>query len=115
MVFIIITINYGVFITYYKMSYCLLLEHWQQGPMKVYDVVEDGKYLFRVINAGAVNSLRVSVDDHVLHVISTDGYDTVPIEVESFFINPGERFDFYIEATRPVDNYYIRADTLVVG
>ena len=84
--------------------------------MKVYDVEGEEKYLFRVINAGTVNSLRVSVDGHMLHMVSTDGYDFNPFEVESFFINPGERFDFYIKTDQELTtNYYIRADTLVVS
>ena len=83
--------------------------------MKVYDVIKGSKYRFRVINAGTVNSMRVSIDDHKLYMIATDGYDTEPLEVESFFINPGERFDFYIIANRPTKSYFIRSDTLVVS
>ena len=83
--------------------------------MKVYDVTEGGKYRFRVINAGTLNSMRVSIDDHKLHMIATDGYDTEPLVVESFFINPGERFDFYIIADQQKKSYFIRSDTLVVS
>ena len=48
-------------------------------------------------------------------MIATDGYDTEPLVVESFFINPGERFDFYIIADQRKKSYFIRSDTLVVS
>ena len=92
------------------------LEHWHQAPMKVFNVMKDKKYRFRVINAGTVNSMRVSVDKHDLHMIATDGYDVEEMVVESFFVNPGERFDFYIVTNQAENNnYYIRSNTLVVS
>ena len=96
-------------------TYKFSIGFWNQAPMKVYNVIHGYKYRFRVINPGTAFSLRISIDQHDLHMIATDGYDTEPLVVESFFINPGERFDFYIEANQPVDNYYIRADSLVVS
>ncbi|KAK3083782.1 hypothetical protein FSP39_003158 [Pinctada imbricata] len=58
---------------------------------------------------------RISVDDHDLLVIESDGYKIQPVVVESLIIHPGERFDFVIYATQPVDNYWIRGETLEVN
>ena len=57
---------------------------------------------------------RISIDDHKLNVIATDGYDVKTKSVQSFIIGPGERFDFWINATDPkkLGNYWIRATTL---
>lgn len=55
---------------------------------------------------------RVSVDGHTLSVISSDGYDFEPVSVESFILNPGERYDFIITTNRSAGNYWIRAVSL---
>ena len=59
--------------------------------------------------------LRVSVDDHKLVVVATDGYDVEPMEMESIIINPGERYDFELLADQPVGNYWIRVDSTEVS
>ena len=86
-----------------------------QTPLKVYNVNQNQQYLFRVINPGALYGFRVSVDHHKLHMVATDGYDFEPYEVESFLINPGERFDFTLTADQESGiNYYIRAIIIAV-
>lgn len=64
---------------------------------------------FRIINAGsAICPVAVSVDNHTLTVISADGFDIAPIEVQRIVMNNGERFDVIIQANQPVGNYWIR-------
>lgn len=58
--------------------------------------------------------LRISVDGHRLTIISTDGYDIVPTDVESVIVNPGERYDFLLFTTNPVGNYWLRAESIEV-
>ncbi|XP_026470768.1 laccase-2-like [Ctenocephalides felis] len=72
--------------------------------------VEPGfRYRFRVINAEFLNCpIEISVDNHTMTVISTDGFDTQPVEVESLVTYAGERFDFIIDADQDTDNYWIR-------
>lgn len=79
-----------------------------QAPLTVFHVIEGKKYRFRVIGTGALYPFRISVDNHVMTVIASDGYDLDPVEAESFVINPGERFDFEITADQTVGNYWIR-------
>lgn len=59
--------------------------------------------------------LRISVDGHNISVMATDGYDIIPQVVESFIINPGERYDFLLEADQTVKNYWIRANSIQVN
>ena len=49
-----------------------------------------------MINVGTIYPFRISIDEHDLTVIASDGYDVKPRKVESLVINPGERFDFFL-------------------
>ncbi|XP_064638257.1 uncharacterized protein LOC135494275 [Lineus longissimus] len=85
------------------------------APLTKFKVKKGSKYRFRVIGAGAMFPFRVSVDGHELLVVATDGFDVDPVAVESFIINPGERFDVMLEANQTAKNFMIRAETLEVG
>ncbi|KAK3579382.1 hypothetical protein CHS0354_029684 [Potamilus streckersoni] len=85
------------------------------APLEVFEVSFGKPYKFRVIGAGRLYPFRVSIDNHILEIIASDGYNLEPIEVESFVINPGERFDFILIANQSVSNYWIRAETLEVN
>uniref|UniRef100_A0A2C9M1W6 Plastocyanin-like domain-containing protein n=2 Tax=Biomphalaria glabrata TaxID=6526 RepID=A0A2C9M1W6_BIOGL len=86
-----------------------------EAPLTVYNVKQFKSYRFRVIGAGNLYPFRVSIDEHMLRVVATDGNEVHPVEVESFIINPGERFDFVVDANQTVNNYWIRAETLEVN
>ncbi|CAK1547706.1 unnamed protein product [Leptosia nina] len=72
--------------------------------------VEQGyKYRFRVINAEFLNCpIEMSVDGHNITIISSDGYDLVPITATSLVTYAGERYDFVLETNNEIDNYWIR-------
>ncbi|RUS81194.1 hypothetical protein EGW08_011059 [Elysia chlorotica] len=56
------------------------------------------KYRFRIIYSGILNCpIYVRVDDHKLLMISADGKDFHPVEVDSFTIYSGERYDFILQ------------------
>ena len=82
--------------------------------MKVYTFEEKKKYRFRVIGSGMIYPLRVSIDNHLITMVGSDGYDFEQVVVESFIINPGERYDFIVEATQTVGNYWLRVQTMEV-
>jgi ribosome modulation factor len=42
--------------------------------------------------------LRVSIDDHKLFVVATDGYLTEPFEADIVHLHAGERYDFILKA-----------------
>lgn len=82
------------------------------APLHVYQVSPGKTYRFRVIGVGSLYPFRVSVDNHILRVVASDGYDLEPIEAESFVINPGERFDFEITTNQSIGNYWVRGITV---
>lgn len=86
-----------------------------EAPLTQYNVTRGETYRFRVIQAGALYPLRVSVDNHNITVVASDGYDIKPKEVESVIVNPGERFDFLLTANQLVGNYWIRTVSIEVS
>lgn len=86
-----------------------------EAPLHVFKVTKGQQYRFRVISAGVLYPFRVSVDGHKMTLVSSDGAGIVPLEVESFVINPGERFDFLMDADQDVGNYMVRSHTLEEG
>jgi FtsP/CotA-like multicopper oxidase with cupredoxin domain len=54
-------------------------------------VVSPGEYhRFRVVGAMEETVLRVSIDDHKLFVVATDGYLTEPFEADIVHLHAGE-------------------------
>lgn len=85
-----------------------------KAPITWYNVKKGSVYRFRVIHVGTIYPLRISVDSHEFKVIASDGFDLKPKVVESFIINPGERFDFLFSADQDIDNYWVRANSMEV-
>ncbi|KYQ58207.1 Laccase-4, partial [Trachymyrmex zeteki] len=78
-------------------------------PIATFVVKPNSRYRFRLINAEFLNCpIEVSVDNHTLNVISSDGRDIESVQAESLVSYAGERFDFIINMDQPVDNYWIR-------
>ena len=76
-------------------------------------------YRFRMIGAQSLFAYRISISDHKLTIIATDGYLVKPVDVDYIIIHSGERYDFALKpkyATEVVikKNYLIRAETLEV-
>ncbi|XP_033743202.1 laccase-1-like [Pecten maximus] len=79
-------------------------------PYEVFNVVRGRRYRFRIISNGILNCpIQLSVDNHTLRVISSDGSPFKPIDVESINIFAGERYDIVIQADQNVGNFWIRA------
>ncbi|KAL4235459.1 multicopper oxidase [Mactra antiquata] len=77
-------------------------------PHSVYNVEAGRRYRFRLISNGLLNCpLKVSVENHTLNIIASDGYDTEPIYVDSLTIFAGERFDVVLTANQKVGNYWL--------
>ncbi|KAG8247184.1 iron assimilation by reduction and transport [Homalodisca vitripennis] len=67
------------------------------------------KYRFRLINSGVHNCpVDINIDGHTITAIASDGHDIESVEVDSLVSYAGERWDFVIEANRPVGNYWVR-------
>lgn len=75
-----------------------------QLPRSEFIVTNGNRYRFRVINVGVeFCPLEVSIDNHTLTVIATDGNPIEPIVVASFYILAGERVDFVLNANQSQD------------
>jgi FtsP/CotA-like multicopper oxidase with cupredoxin domain len=79
-------------------------------PRSVFNVDSGKSYRFRVINAGVQYCpLELSIEEHNLTIISTDGNPIQPVDVKSFFIMSGERVDFVLNASQNINkNYWIK-------
>ena len=84
-----------------------------QAP--TFDVQRGKLYRFRVIGAVEQTLFRISIQDHILHVIATDGYLVEPYEVDMLHVHVGERYDFIVK-THGVSNttavYPIQIDSV---
>ncbi|XP_064643110.1 uncharacterized protein LOC135497272 isoform X2 [Lineus longissimus] len=85
------------------------------APLARFKVKKGNSYRFRLISAGTMYALRFSIDGHGLKVVATDGHEVDPVVVQFIHLNPGERYDFMLEANQASTNYMIRAETLEVG
>ncbi|XP_008487811.1 laccase [Diaphorina citri] len=78
-------------------------------PMEVFTVKQGHSYRFRIINAGYLNCpIELSIANHTLTAINSDGGDIKPISVGSIVSYAGERWDFILNATHHVGNYWIK-------
>lgn len=79
------------------------------SPPASFTVQQGVRYRFRFINSGILNCpIELSIDDHNMTIINSDGFDIKPITVDSLVTYAGERWDFVLEASRPVANYWMR-------
>ena len=85
----------------------------RHNRLNYFNVTQGNCYRFRLIGSQALFGLKVSIQDHKMTVVATDGLPIVPIEdVDSVIINPGERYDVIVNATNALKNYWIWAETL---
>lgn len=83
-------------------------------PLEVFEVHQGQNYRFRTINAGFLNCpVEISVDNHSLTVIASDGWYFEPVIVSTLVTYAGERFDFVLNADQPIGNYWIRVRGLM--
>ena len=78
-------------------------------PQSVFTVKPMKRYRFRIISNGVNNCpIQFSIDSHNLTMIASDGSAFKPLEVQSFNIFAGERYDFVLHTNNHVGNYWVR-------
>ncbi|XP_046680742.1 laccase-1-like isoform X2 [Homalodisca vitripennis] len=78
-------------------------------PLAVFTVQKGFRYRFRLINSGAHDCpVDLNIDGHPITAIASDGSDIEPVTVDSLVSYAGERWDFVLEATSPLNNYWMR-------
>ena len=88
------------------------LGRYTGGPKSELAVIniEYGKrYRFRLVGMSCDPNFLFSIDGHNLTVIEADGRLTEPLLVDSLQVFAGQRYSVIMNATQPVDNYWIRA------
>lgn len=78
-------------------------------PREVFRVQKGQRYRFRVIYNNQIPCpVQLSVQNHSLLVIASDGASFQPVEANSIMLSGGERYDFVLKADQPDNNYWIR-------
>ena len=92
-----------------------------RSRLSIFSVDPGEVYRFRLIGSQAFNFFQLSIDEHQLQVIATDGYLTQPVTAEYIMIHSGERYDFLIKTKNSSElsqlnktNFWIRAEELAV-
>ena len=90
---------------------------YNKSRLSTFQVSYGQSYRFRLIGAQMLYAYKISVDQHKLTVISTDGFFIQPVrDVDYIIVYPGERYGFILNATQdPTKYYWIRAETLEVN
>ncbi|KAJ6569737.1 Cupredoxin [Mycena vulgaris] len=89
---------------------------YNTGPLTPYSVstvTKGTRYRFRLINISARTSFIVSIDNHTMTVIETDGVPTSPVEANILTLHAGQRYSVVVTANQPVGNYWI--NTILTG
>ncbi|XP_012940646.2 laccase-4 [Aplysia californica] len=84
------------------------------APLTRFSVKKGNSYRFRIIGSGSLYPFRVSIDNHPLTIVASDGFELEPMVVESIILNPGERYDVILHAIEDAKPYWIRAETLEI-
>ena len=87
-----------------------------QTRLSIFTVEMGNLYRFRLIGSMGILPYRLSIAGHKLIVVATDGRWVEPVRnVEYIMIHSGERYDFILNATGPVRDYWIEANTMEIN
>ena len=87
-----------------------------QTRLSIFTVELGNLYRFRLIGSMGILPYRLSISGHKLIVVATDGRWVEPVrDVDYIMIHSGERYDFILNATGPVRDYWIEANTMEIN
>ena len=86
------------------------LEECKVPKYAQFNVIPNKRHRFRVISTAVARNcgFQVSVDQHNLRIIATDGAPTKPFESKSFVLFSADRIDFVLDADQSVGDYWMR-------
>lgn len=79
-------------------------------PFAIINVQPRKRYRFRLLNMACKPNYIFSIDGHNLTIIEVEGEYVEPLVVDSIQILTGQRYSFILDASQPVDNYWVHAD-----
>lgn len=78
-------------------------------PREQFNVQKGYRYRFRLLYNGAIYCpVKISIDDHTLKMIASETSHFQPVEVDSFMVGAGDRFDFILDANKKEGCYIMR-------
>ncbi|KAL9097158.1 MAG: hypothetical protein Q9165_000585 [Trypethelium subeluteriae] len=80
------------------------------GSYSVTKITAGKKYRLRLINTSVDNNIRVSLDNHVLEIMTTDFVPVKPAYNQTVLLAVGQRYDVIINANQTAGNYWFRAN-----
>ena len=80
------------------------------GSYSVTTVTAGKKYRLRLINTSVDNAIRVSLDNHVMQIMTTDFVPVKPAYNTTILLGIGQRYDVVINANQTAGNYWFRAN-----
>ncbi|XP_013194946.2 uncharacterized protein LOC106138359 [Amyelois transitella] len=92
-----------------KVPNALVINEYEEDVFKLF-VIPGFAYKLRLINAIAIECpVVVSIDQHEMLVIATDGKPVKPLAAKSVLLYPGERMDVVVRASQEVGGYWLNA------
>lgn len=84
------------------------------GSLESFKVKRGKRYRFRTGYASSYRNCPVTltIERHLIKIITIDGNPTNPYEVTSFTFSKGERIDFVLKAKQSVGSYYLRLKSI---
>jgi FtsP/CotA-like multicopper oxidase with cupredoxin domain len=82
-----------------------------QGTPNQVTITTGKKYRLRLINGGIDSYIRVSLDNHIMTVMSADFVPINPFTTEWLLLAIGQRYDVVIHANQTAGNYWFRAES----
>lgn len=79
------------------------------APLNIISVKqEDGWAYLALVNLGATEQLKFSIDNHKMYIFAADGNFHIPQEVDVVTVPVGERFEVLVRLDSPSADYTIR-------
>lgn len=85
------------------------------APLTIFEVTQGNLNRFHIVMASGEFAYRVSIDQHELTVIESDGNPVKPTKFESVIVFPGETYVVEFQTNQSPGRYWIRAETLLLG
>lgn len=74
-------------------------------------ITKNKKYRLRLVNVAVDSYIRVSLDNHIMTVMTSDFVPINPFTTEWLLLAIGQRYDVVIHADQPSGNYWFRAES----
>ena len=81
------------------------------GSYNQVTITKNKKYRLRLVNIAVDSYIRVSLDNHIMTVMTSDFVPINPFTTKWLLLAIGQRYDAVIHADQPSGNYWFRAES----